>query len=67
MTERLAEERQSFEQAAVDTVNAMLAQLRLPTLKQCLNDLGLSVTGGKTELTQRLSERLTTGVATNRP
>ena len=41
----------------MEAVNAVLSQLRLPTLKQALQDLGLPSTGDKAKMTQRLSER----------
>ena len=37
----------------------VLSQLRVPTLKQVLTDLGLPIDGGKEALAQRLTERLT--------
>lgn len=60
---RLEQQRHEIETAALDAVNAALCQLRLPTLKQALGELGLPVEGGKVELTQRLTERLTEGIA----
>jgi len=56
---KLAEQRASIEQSALETVEEVLAQLRLLTLKQALTDLGMPVDGGKEALTQRLTQRLT--------
>ena len=64
--ERLEEQRESIEEMALETVNAVLANLRLPTLKQALEDLGLPVTGGKCELTARLTDQLTLGIVSGR-
>ncbi|NBO67150.1 MAG: hypothetical protein EBU88_20280, partial [Acidobacteria bacterium] len=55
----LAEQRLSLEQSALETVQDALSQLRVPTLKQVLTDLGLPIDGGKEALAQRLTERLT--------
>lgn len=55
----LAEQRVSLEQSALETVQDVLSQLRVPTLKQVLTDLGLPIDGGKEALAQRLTERLT--------
>ena len=63
---RLTETLAGFEAAACEAVSEMLHSLRLPTLKQALSDLGLPVTGGKAELTQRLSGRLTAGLTSQR-
>ena len=62
----LEEQRATLEEAALETVNSMLANLRLPTLKQALEDLGLPVTGAKDELTARLTDRLTSGIVSGR-
>ena len=55
---KLAEQRASLEQSALETVQEILSQLRLPTLKQALGDLGMPIDGGKAALTQRLAQRL---------
>lgn len=59
---KLEEQRMALEHNALETVQGILSQLRLPTIKQALNDLGMPVDGGKTALTQRLTERLTQGL-----
>ena len=63
---KLEEQRASLEEAALEAVNSMLAHLRLPTLQQALDDLGLPATGEKTELTARLTDRLTSGIVSAR-
>ena len=45
--------------AALEVVHRALLELRLPTLKQALSDLGVATDGGKATLAQRLGKRLT--------
>ena len=54
---KLEAQRSEMEAAAMEAVNAMLSKLKLPTLKQALQDLGLPAHGDKAKMTQRLSER----------
>ena len=63
---KLEEQRASLEEAALEAVNSMLAHLQMPTLQQALEDLGLPATGGKGELTARLTDRLTSGFTPRR-
>lgn len=52
-------QREAMEQAALEAVQSILTQLRLPTLKQTMADLGMPTTSGsKAALTQRLSQKL---------
>lgn len=63
---RIQKERAGFEEAALDAVNTMLANLRLPTLQQALEDLGLPATGEKPELTARLTDSLASTIVSGR-
>jgi len=49
-----------IEQAALESVQALLCRLQLPTLKQALADLGLPIEGKRGELTARLTDAMST-------
>lgn len=66
LEEERRKERASLEEDALETVNAMLANLKLPTLQQALEDLGLPATGEKPALTARLTDSLTSGIVSGR-